>query len=82
MQAFDLNHDGVLDEGEFRICLEKLNIQLDDVQALALFAYFDHNNDGFVEWEDFADHGKPLSLSLSLSSAASVAQLFSLRSIC
>jgi hypothetical protein len=55
-EAFDLNGDGVLDEGEFRICLEKLNIQLDDVQALALFAYFDHNNDGFVEWEDFADH--------------------------
>lgn len=55
-EAFDINGDGVLDEGEFRICLEKLNIQFDDVQSLALFAYFDHNNDGFVEWEDFADH--------------------------
>jgi hypothetical protein len=54
--AHDINGDGVLDEGEFRICLEKLNIQFDDVQNLALFAYFDHNNDGFVEWEDFADH--------------------------
>ncbi|RYG63367.1 EF-hand domain-containing protein [archaeon] len=49
-EAFDVNGDGVLDEGEFRVCLEKLNIQFDDVQSLALFAYFDHNNDGFVEW--------------------------------
>ncbi|KAJ1423734.1 hypothetical protein B484DRAFT_398545 [Ochromonadaceae sp. CCMP2298] len=55
-EAFDINGDGVLDEGEFRICLEKLNIQFDDVQSLALFAYFDEDNDGFVEWEDFADH--------------------------
>ena len=45
-EAFDINGDGVLDEGEFRICLEKLNIQFDDVQSLALFAYFDDNNDG------------------------------------
>lgn len=45
-EAFDLNNDGVLDENEFRICLEKLNIQFDDVQVLALFAYFDVNNDG------------------------------------
>jgi hypothetical protein len=46
-EAFDINGDGVLDEGEFRICLEKLNIQFDDVQSLALFAYFDDNNDGY-----------------------------------
>ena len=45
-EAFDINGDGVLDEGEFRICLEKLNIQFDELQSLALFAYFDHNNDG------------------------------------
>jgi hypothetical protein len=45
-EAFDLNSDGLLDENEFRICLEKLNIQFDDVQNLALFAYFDVNNDG------------------------------------
>lgn len=55
-EAFDANGDGVLDETEFRVCLEKLNIQFDDVQVLALFAYFDYNNDGYVEWEDFADH--------------------------
>lgn len=45
-EAFDVNGDNVLDENEFRICLEKLNIQLDDLQCLALFAYFDTNNDG------------------------------------
>jgi hypothetical protein len=45
-EAFDLNKDGVLDESEFRIILEKLNIQFDDVQVLALFAYFDIDNDG------------------------------------
>jgi hypothetical protein len=55
-EAFDINGDGVLDEGEFRICLEKLNIQFDDVQSLALFAYFDDDNTGFVEWEGFAEH--------------------------
>jgi len=55
-ESFDLNRDGYLDEAEFRICLEKMNVQFDDVQALGLFAYFDHNNDGFIEWDDFADH--------------------------
>jgi len=54
-EALDLNTDGGLDENKFRICLEKMNIQLDDVQCLALFAYFDENNDGFIEWQDFAD---------------------------
>ena len=44
--TFDTNHDGVLDENEFRLCLEKINIQFDDVQCLALFAYFDTNHDG------------------------------------
>mmetsp|Transcript_2747 Transcript_2747/g.5898 ORF Transcript_2747/g.5898 Transcript_2747/m.5898 type:complete len:268 (-) Transcript_2747:123-926(-) len=55
-EAFDINGDGVLDEGEFRCCLEKLNIQFDDCQSLALFAFFDDDNDGFVEWKEFADH--------------------------
>jgi hypothetical protein len=47
-ESFDVNGDGVLDEDEFRNCLEKLNVQFDDAQSLALFAYFDHNNDGLV----------------------------------
>lgn len=45
--TFDRNKDMLLDEGEFRLMLEELNIQLDDVQVLALFAFFDQNdNDG------------------------------------
>jgi hypothetical protein len=31
---------------QFRTFLEKQNIQFDDVQCLALFAYFDDDNDG------------------------------------
>ena len=38
---FDVNGDGVLDEVEFREGLERINIQFDDVQFLATFAYFD-----------------------------------------
>ena len=41
-----MNNDRVLDEVEFRECLEKMNIQLDDIQSLALFAYFDVQNNG------------------------------------
>lgn len=54
-EAFDLNNDGVLDEGEFRRCLEeKMNIQFDDVQLVALFSLFDDNYDGFIEWSNFS----------------------------
>lgn len=52
-QAFDFNGDGVLDEFEFRECLEKMNVQLDDVRFVALFAYFDTDNTGVIKWEDF-----------------------------
>jgi len=54
-EAFDFNGDGVLDEGEFRECLEKMTIQFDDIQALALFAYFDVERDGTIEWREFAE---------------------------
>lgn len=52
-ESFDLNGDGVLDEDEFRICLEKLNIQLDDAQVLTLFAFFDKDRLGEIPWRDF-----------------------------
>ena len=52
-ESFDDNGDGVLDEGEFRECLERLNIQLDDDQVLTLFAYFDKDRIGVIEWEKF-----------------------------
>ena len=34
--------------GQFRVCLERLNCQFEDFQCLALFAYFDDDNDGYV----------------------------------
>ena len=52
-ESFDLNGDGVLDEDEFRECLERINIQLDDVSVLTLFAFFDENRTGLIRWEDF-----------------------------
>lgn len=55
-EAFDFNNDGVLDEMEFRECLERCNIQFDDSQVIALFAYFDGNYMGFIRWENFAEH--------------------------
>lgn len=36
--------------GQFRVCLEKLNCQFVDFQCLALFAYFDDDNDGYVTY--------------------------------
>jgi len=53
--AFDFNKDGVLDETEFRECLERLNIQLDDIQVTGLFAYFDDDNDGKIQANDFCE---------------------------
>jgi hypothetical protein len=44
--CIDKNMYMSFDLGEFRSCLEKLNVQFDDVQCLALFAYFDDDNDG------------------------------------
>ena len=52
-ESFDLNGDGVLDEQEFRECLEKLNIQFDDAQVLTLFAYFDVDRAGLIQWQAF-----------------------------
>lgn len=55
-EAFDFNSDGVLNEHEFRCCLEKLNIQFDDVQVLSLFSFFDRENVGVIPWPEFANH--------------------------
>ena len=31
-----------------------MNIQLDDVQSLALFSFFDTESKGLIQWEEFA----------------------------
>lgn len=51
---FDFNDDSILDEYEFKKFLELSNIYFDDYQALALFAYFDHDRTGGIEWDRFA----------------------------
>ena len=50
--------DGYMDERRFRECLELLTLQFDDVQALALFAYFDDECTGFIDWDHFSRHAK------------------------
>lgn len=47
-EFYDTDNDGLIDENEFRDCLETHNIQFDDVQALSLFALFDSNKTGYV----------------------------------
>lgn len=59
-ESFDFNQDGVLDESEFRECLEQCNIQFDDTQVLALFAFFDEDLAGVISWERFAAHATVL----------------------
>jgi Ca2+-binding EF-hand superfamily protein len=46
-EQFDYDRNGTLCEVEFRDCLERNNCQFDDVQLLALFAYFDPNIEGY-----------------------------------
>jgi len=52
-ESFDLNGDGVLDETEFRECLERINIQFSDDQVLTLFAKFDSDRSGLIKWDNF-----------------------------
>lgn len=44
-KVFIIN-DGFIMLGQFRVSLERLNCQFEDFQCLALFAYFDDDNDG------------------------------------
>eukprot|EP01038_Epipyxis_sp_PR26KG_P015918 gene15918-21594_t len=54
-EGFSFKYEEYIDEHEFRSCLEKINVQFDDTQCLALFAYFDDDNDGYIKWIDFAE---------------------------
>ena len=55
-ESFDKNFDGILDEFEFREFMESHNIQFNDRQLLALFAFFDVTRDGAIDWEEFSKH--------------------------
>jgi Ca2+-binding EF-hand superfamily protein len=52
-EYFDLDGSNDLDEHEFRQFLELSNVYFDDVQSLALFAYFDEDRSGGISWESF-----------------------------
>jgi hypothetical protein len=52
-EYFDYNGNMCIDEFEFRDFLEINNCYLDDVQRLALFAYFDTDFSGGLSWEQF-----------------------------
>lgn len=45
-QSFGVDVNDGLNESGLRDCLEKINIQLDDVQLLSLFSYFDLKGSG------------------------------------
>eukprot|EP00602_Paraphysomonas_sp_CaronLab_P005982 CAMPEP_0185035564 /NCGR_PEP_ID=MMETSP1103-20130426/27172_1 /TAXON_ID=36769 /ORGANISM="Paraphysomonas bandaiensis, Strain Caron Lab Isolate" /LENGTH=283 /DNA_ID=CAMNT_0027572703 /DNA_START=30 /DNA_END=881 /DNA_ORIENTATION=+ len=53
---FDLDNSQTLDEHEFRQFLELSNCYMDDIQSLALFAYFDSDRIGGITWESFSEH--------------------------
>mmetsp|Transcript_8605 Transcript_8605/g.12842 ORF Transcript_8605/g.12842 Transcript_8605/m.12842 type:complete len:274 (-) Transcript_8605:207-1028(-) len=53
-EYFDFDDSKTLDEYEFRQFLELSNCYLDDVQVVALFAYFDLNKSGGICWDEFA----------------------------
>lgn len=55
-EYFDLDGSNDLDEHEFRQFLELNNIYFDDIQSLALFAYFDQDRTGGISWESFSSH--------------------------
>lgn len=55
-EAFDKTGRGSLDVPSFRRCIEYIGCHFDEVQSLALFSFFDDNNDGTVDWTELADH--------------------------
>lgn len=52
---FDKSNSGFMNQAELRSCLESANIQFNDDQFIALFAYFDRGFCGKIEWKRFID---------------------------
>ena len=53
---FDSDGSSGLDEFEFRQCLELMNVQFDDCQSLAIFAYFDKDQNGTIDFDEFSQY--------------------------
>lgn len=55
-QSFDYVGSGSLNISGFRKCLEHISCQFDEVQSLALFAFFDEDRSGTIDWEELAEN--------------------------
>jgi calmodulin len=53
--AFDYNKDGTVSYGEFKYILSLQSEEVDDVEAEALLKILDTNDNGIVEWAEFAE---------------------------
>ena len=53
-RTYDVNHDGILDESEFLVCLQSLDLQLTIGEMSALFAAADTKCQGFLKFDDFS----------------------------
>jgi Ca2+-binding EF-hand superfamily protein len=54
-RSYDVNHDGVLDEGEFLTCLQSMELQLTMGEMHALFASADIHHLGSLRFADFSE---------------------------
>jgi hypothetical protein len=58
VKSFDKSYSGFLHENELRSCLEAANVQFNDDQFTALFAYFDRGCTGRIHIEKFIERIK------------------------
>jgi len=54
-EAHDKSGKG-LNFNSFQKCIEQIGCHFDDVQSLALFSFFDDNNNGLVDWNELSDN--------------------------
>jgi hypothetical protein len=54
-RKFDLDHNGVITQNEFREALKGLNIHLSKQDLLAIMRHFDTRQDGQVSYNEFCD---------------------------
>lgn len=55
-EAFDYEGTGSLNIHGFRKCLEYICCSFNEVQSLALFAYFDEDGSKTIDWQELAAH--------------------------
>ena len=55
----DQSGDGVVDLGEFRKGMQALGLRMPKSEMKALFALFDRDRSGFIEYNELSDLCKP-----------------------